>query len=245
MSDVSGVLLAILAMAALLGALIGGAVALLLGQRHVRRLEEQVAEARSSSDRDASTRLAISQQTLERERQASQELIAGLRARERDAVARHVLVPHLAGSTLPVALAGAEQAIRDGFEELEGATITPDTTFEVPMDGVRVTWQWDAERGAYLRFQNGNPHLAISGEQIAVNNVVEVYTDHPPSPVDARSPNPVTVGGGRAVVHRDGRRIEALWGRDTPYEAFGFAVAETGEPIFLDAGRTFLHLARA
>lgn len=136
-------------------------------------------------------------------------------------------------------------AIRDGFEELEGATITPDTTFEVPMDGVRVTWQWDAERGAYLRFQNGNPHLAISGEQIAVNNVVEVYTDHPPSPVDARSPNPVTVGGGRAVVHRDGRRIEALWGRDTPYEAFGFAVAETGEPIFLDAGRTFLHLARA
>lgn len=89
MSDVSGVLLAILAMAALLGALIGGAVALLLGQRHVRRLEEQVAEARSSSDRDASTRLAISQQTLERERQASQELIAGLRARERDAVARH------------------------------------------------------------------------------------------------------------------------------------------------------------
>jgi len=89
MSDVSGILLAILAMAALLGALIGGAVTLLFGQRHIRRLEAEVVEARSSSDREAATRLAISQQTLERERQASQDLIASLRSKEREAVARH------------------------------------------------------------------------------------------------------------------------------------------------------------
>lgn len=122
---------------------------------------------------------------------------------------------------------------------------TPDTTFDVDMDGVRVSWTWDPELGLYLRSQNGNPHVGISGQRIAMNNVVELYTEHPPSPVDGRSPNPVTVGGGRAVIHRDGVRIEGVWGRTTPYDGFGFADAATGQAVRLDQGRTFIELARA
>lgn len=135
-------------------------------------------------------------------------------------------------------------AIRDGWQALESSGVSADTTFDVQMDGVNVTWTWDAERGQYLRSQNGNRHLGISGDQIAVNNVVELYTAHPPSPVDGRSPNPLTTGGGRAVIHRDGMAIEAVWGRTTAYDGFGFATADTNERIELDAGRTFMHLAR-
>lgn len=124
------------------------------------------------------------------------------------------------------------------------AGATPDTSFDVNMDGVRVTWTWVPDFEVYVRAQNGNPHLAISGNQIAANNVVEIYTAHPPSPVDAGSPNPITIGGGRAVIHRNGERIEAVWGRTVPYDAFGLADAATGEPIFLDQGKTFLHLVR-
>ena len=131
------------------------------------------------------------------------------------------------------------------WEPAPAAGGTPDETFRVEMDGVSVDWTWDPESGSYLRSQNGNPHVAISGNRIAVQNVVELYTDHPPSPVDARSPNPVTVGGGRAVVHRAGQRIEAVWGRATPYEAFGFSDAATGTPIRLAGGKTFIELARA
>ncbi|MFT4657216.1 MAG: hypothetical protein ACJAXA_000261 [Candidatus Aldehydirespiratoraceae bacterium] len=122
---------------------------------------------------------------------------------------------------------------------------TPDTTFDVEMDGVRVSWTWDADAGLYLRSQNGNPHVGVSGQRIAMNNVVELYTAHPPSPVDARSPNPVTVGGGRAVFHRDGVRIEGVWGRSTPYDSFGFADASGDQAVRLDEGRTFIELTRA
>ena len=96
-----------------------------------------------------------------------------------------------------------------------------------------------------MPLETRHPHLAISGNQISANNVVEIYTAHPPSPVDAGSPNPITVGGGRAVIHRNGVRIEAVWGRTLPYDAFGLADAATGEPIFLDQGKTFVQLVRA
>ena len=120
----------------------------------------------------------------------------------------------------------------------------PDTSFDVNMDGVRVTWTWNPEFEVYVRAQNGNPHLAVSGNQIVMNNVVEIYTAHPPSPVDAGSPNPITLGGGRAVIHRDGQAIEAVWGRTYPYDAFGFADAATGAPVWLDTGKTFIELVR-
>ena len=83
------------------------------------------------------------------------------------------------------------------------------------MDGVRVEWTWDAASSTYLRSQDGQPHVAVSGARIAADNVVELATTYIPSPVDARSPNPITVGSGIAVVHRDGMAIPATWSRAT------------------------------
>ncbi|MFK8022917.1 MAG: DUF3048 domain-containing protein, partial [Ilumatobacter sp.] len=134
--------------------------------------------------------------------------------------------------------------VDDEYQAPPEAGAFAEDEFRVEMDGVRVDWTWDAESNRYLRSQNGNRHLAASGNQIGATNVVEIITEHPPSPVDARSPNPVTVGGGLAVVHRAGERIEAIWGRATPYEAFGFSDAVTLEPIKLAVGTTFIHLRR-
>lgn len=130
------------------------------------------------------------------------------------------------------------------YEASPDVGATPDESFTVEMDGVTVDWTWSPSTGFYLRFQNGNPHLAISGNQVAVQNVVELITEHPPSPVDARSPNPVTVGDGVAVIHRDGERIDATWVRPSPYAPFAFFDAATNEPIGLFPGKTFIHLAR-
>jgi hypothetical protein len=119
----------------------------------------------------------------------------------------------------------------------------PSPAFNVAMDGVSVDWAWDADSQKYLRSQNGNGHLAASGNQIAVDNVVEMFVFHAVSPVDARSPNPVTIGRGPATVHRDGIRIPATWARNSAYEPFALIDANN-EAILLDTGSTFVELVR-
>jgi hypothetical protein len=125
-----------------------------------------------------------------------------------------------------------------------GAPTSIDTTFTVPMDGVVVDWTWDSGTGTYLRSQDGQPHLTVSGAQISALNVVEISTVYIPSPADARSPTPITVGSGPAVVHRNGRALTGIWTRLTPYDPFEFFETLTGQSIPLDTGTTFIELGR-
>lgn len=125
------------------------------------------------------------------------------------------------------------------------AGATADTAFTVAMDGVSVGWAWDAVTGTYLRSQDGAPHLAESGAQLAARNVVELAVDYVPSPVDARSPNAVTVGAGTGIVHRDGWAIPVVWSRDAPEAPFTLRDTVTGQPVTLGVGTTFLELERA
>jgi hypothetical protein len=135
-------------------------------------------------------------------------------------------------------------AINADWAVPEGIGAVPEASFNVAMDGVAVDWAWDAGPEKYLRSQNGRRHVAASGNQVAVDNVVEIITAHPPSPVDARSPNPITVGSGAAVVHRNGINIPATWVRTTAYEPFVFVDRVAGAPIELNAGTTFVELVR-
>jgi hypothetical protein len=125
-----------------------------------------------------------------------------------------------------------------------GVSTTPDSTFLVPMDGVRVEWTWNTATGTYLRSQDGLAHVATSGNRIVAHNVVEIFSHHVPSPVDARSAHPITVGAGHAVVHRDGRAITVRWSRPTPHDPFSFVHPATGAPVPLDRGITFIQLVR-
>ncbi|MGK0276930.1 MAG: hypothetical protein ACI9N0_003329, partial [Ilumatobacter sp.] len=121
---------------------------------------------------------------------------------------------------------------------------TADSTFDVDMDGVDVTWTWDVSSGRYLRFQDGAPHLAEPDIPITASNVVIIESEHVPSPVDARSPNPISIGSGKAVVHRDGRAVPGTWSRPSPFDPFTFFDAASGDTIPLDVGVTFVELVR-
>jgi hypothetical protein len=121
---------------------------------------------------------------------------------------------------------------------------TVDSTFDVDMDGVDVSWTWDVSSGRYLRLQDGAPHLAEPDIPITASNVVIIESEHVPSPVDARSSNPISIGSGQAVVHRDGRAVPATWSRPSPFDPFTFFDAASGETIPLDIGVTFVELVR-
>ena len=148
------------------------------------------------------------------------------------------------GFDVPAGPADPMWRIDDDWTPDDDMVTTPDTSFEVAMDGVRAGWTWDAASGRYLRSQNGEAHVTMSGDRIAVNTVVELYSFHARSPVDGRSPNPITIGGTRAVVHRDGLRIDGSLVGDIHAHDFEFFEGATGRLIPLDAGKTFIELAR-
>lgn len=121
----------------------------------------------------------------------------------------------------------------------------PDTTVDVAMDGVRVSWAWNSGASLYLRSQDDAAHLTSSGQRIGAANVVVIETPYVPSIVDARSPHAVSVGSGRATIHRDGLAISATWTRASPYDPYRFSDPDTGSAVPLDSGTTYLELVRA
>ncbi|MEX2626978.1 MAG: DUF3048 domain-containing protein, partial [Ilumatobacteraceae bacterium] len=124
-----------------------------------------------------------------------------------------------------------------------GQAYGPDSTFDVQMDGVRVTWRWDPGSGRYLRSQSGSPHVTVDGRQAAADNVVRLHVPHFPSRIDARSPEALTVGSGEMVLHRDGVATLGRWERNGPYEPFTFRAGD-GSVMPLRPGTTFVHVAR-
>jgi hypothetical protein len=135
-------------------------------------------------------------------------------------------------------------SIDRGWTPPIGVAASHDTTFAVTMDGVGIGWTWDATSGTYLRSQDGTDHLAASGARIAADTVVELFVQHVPSPVDSRSPNPISVGSGWGVVHRDGLAVDVFWTRLTADHPFTFIEVATGASVPVDEGRTFVELVR-
>lgn len=116
--------------------------------------------------------------------------------------------------------------------------------FSVRMDGgLEVGWAWDRATGTYLRSQDGRPHVDVDGERIAATNVVVAAVDYVRSEVDGRSPEAITVGSGRAVVHRAGEVIAASWSRADRFSAWTLT-ADDGSAIALAPGVTFVELSR-
>jgi hypothetical protein len=116
--------------------------------------------------------------------------------------------------------------------------------FTVRMDGgLQVGWDWDAASGTYLRSQAGRPHVDVDGERVSATNVVVAAVDYVQSQVDDRSPEAITVGFGRAVVHRAGEVIAASWSRADRFSPWTLT-ADDGSVIALAPGVTFVELSR-
>ncbi|HEX4982113.1 MAG TPA: DUF3048 domain-containing protein [Ilumatobacteraceae bacterium] len=117
------------------------------------------------------------------------------------------------------------------------------TTIDLPMAGILVRWEWDADDGVYRRFQNGNSHDAEGAGQVVADNIIVMGVEYHPSAVDRRSPEAQTLGSGPVYVFADGMMRVGVWIHLDRLNPYGF-VAPDDSAIGVPPGRTFIELAR-
>lgn len=156
----------------------------------------------------------------------------------------HNLVLSLACARNNAGNAGAARPLWEFAPAGTAPSGTPTAAFDVRMDGVRVHWVWDAAQGYYVRWSDGVVHTTAGGVPLTATNVVIVSCTHIPSPADARSSVPVTVGSGTVVVHTGGSMRTGRWVREADTDPWQF-LADDGTPLLLTPGTTFVELSRA
>ena len=145
------------------------------------------------------------------------------------------------------------QELRDmhfSEEVPEGGQPATHVQIPYPHRSMVVDYRYDADTGAYLRWDGGDPHVdATSGEQISVTNVIVLYATHVDTDIYEDEPrrNHPSVqvqlwGTGPAVIFRDGQAYEGLWARPQREDMVVFR-DETGQtPIPLKPGNAWLQL---
>lgn len=148
------------------------------------------------------------------------------------------------------------------FDAAEEPVIPPSPIFEYlgpedapmgePVPGMAVEvgssrseYVWDSARSGWARWSDGRPLVppTAGGDdagQVAPTNVVVLETRYEPSAADARSPEAVAMGEGRAWVFTDGHRVEGRWeraDRESPWR-----LTADGATVRLAAGSTWVLL---
>ena len=128
----------------------------------------------------------------------------------------------------------------------------PATRIHIPYPNrnMIVDYRYDAELGAFRRWDADEPHLdALSGEQITVTNVVVAYANHVDTDIYEDEPrrNHPSVqiqlwGTGPVVVFRDGLAYEGLWARPKRDDMLIFRDPTGQIPIPLKPGNTWIEL---
>lgn len=132
------------------------------------------------------------------------------------------------------------------FGDLEPEGSRPAAAVVIDFSGVtNVRYEWDGSR--WLRYQAGQPFMAESGEQIAVDNIlIEQHEVNLSSSISDVAGNPSVeigdvTGEGKAILLRDGRRINGRWVRDTIEGAVEFRT-KSGEELLFAPGSIWVHL---
>jgi hypothetical protein len=131
-------------------------------------------------------------------------------------------------------------AYRKAGADVEGV---PSGGVDLAMDGVNVSWKFDSRSSNYLRFQSGKAHNDAALGQVNAQNVVVLVVDYRPSPVDTKSPEAQTTGTGEVFVFSGDKVVHGKWTRTDRLEPYQL-VADSGNPILLTPGRTWVELAR-
>ena len=119
----------------------------------------------------------------------------------------------------------------------------PVSGVDLSFGSTRTRWVWDADQGAFLRWQDGREHLDPDNFQLAFPTVVVLATRYQTSAADPRSPEAVSVGSGDAWVLSDGWVVAGTWERSTPDSPYVLRDPD-GEEIALAPGRIWLALPR-
>lgn len=129
------------------------------------------------------------------------------------------------------------------YRSVSDANASTSTTvdgFRISMDGVKAQWLWSADDSAYLRVQDGTPHLDAADVQLGVANVIVLEVTYS----NTYSPAAKTVGSGKAYVFTNGVVYEGTWERSARTEPW-ILRDSGGAVIKLTPGRTFVEIARA
>ncbi len=110
----------------------------------------------------------------------------------------------------------------------------------------RARWDYDAERGIYLRYQDGQPHVEeSSGEQLTAVNVIALQAEHTETDIDegygAFSVRIDLLGDGPAMVFRDGVAVVGRWERGGEMDMITF-LDEGDDPVPLEPGNVWIQV---
>lgn len=125
----------------------------------------------------------------------------------------------------------------------EAAVGEPAGQLQGTMDDLQVGWTWNDATGEYSRTSDGEAHEDALSGPVTTENIVVMTVSYRPSPADARSPEAQTIGSGEAMVLTDGVVVHGTWTRADRLSPIVLR-DDTGAPILLTPGRTWVELAR-
>jgi hypothetical protein len=124
------------------------------------------------------------------------------------------------------------------------AAPTIDVSFGSPGSEYAVRWEYDAAANGYVRSMGGLPHIdGVSGERLTARNIAVQFAVLRPSGVKAYNIID-TVGGGTAVIFRDGLAIDGSWRKESEAGRTRFYDA-AGSEIAFNRGATWIEVVPA
>jgi len=112
------------------------------------------------------------------------------------------------------------------------------------MDGsMKASWEWNADKRAFARRHDDKLHLDSNGEQVNTENLLILTVEYKISAANKKSPEAQTTGTGVAWVLQQGKITQGTWTRADKMDPW-ILTDETGNPILLTPGRTFVELIR-
>ncbi len=115
-----------------------------------------------------------------------------------------------------------------------------------PSAGTPVEFRWSSKLKKYVRYIGGAPEQAADGKPLTATNVIVQYCrvlSHPQDTDVMGNPSQFTftVGSGKVLVFRQGKRIQGTWSR--PKTSAGTVMkTASGKPIPLKPGNTWVVL---
>jgi hypothetical protein len=144
----------------------------------------------------------------------------------------------------------------DGRQDLEGMVFseeptvegTPATYIQIPWQSLNTEWRYDKASARYLRWSDGSEHIdALTGQQLGVANVAVLYVPQYNTDI-VEDPHSGALSirwelwySNRAVLFRDGVRIDGFWQRWERPDMLTLT-DEDGNLIPLKVGNTLFEL---
>ena len=123
----------------------------------------------------------------------------------------------------------------------------PATAVKIPYSPLAsAAYEWDAGKGTWKRWENGTPHVAASGNQIAPTNlVIQLVGQRRLNTVDpsgTRVYDSILTGTGDVWVLSGGRVTKGRWSKPDAATPTRYTDG-AGNPVKLAPGSTWVHLA--